>query len=294
VKIQLAFCLAVVGIGQMTARGQQIPSLDLVSSNSAGPAMTYDRDVASAPVPVAALDAQAPASMDPAHDKGLHISVSPYLWFAGLHGTVGALGHNASIHASAGDVLSKLNIGLMGAGEFRKGRFVAPFDFMWIKLSDDKALPGVVPVTTTATTSIKAKVTQSMLTPKVGYRVIDGKALKVDGLVGLRYWHLGTSLLLEPSNVSEVSQSANWVDVVAGAKMQLALSPKVAITVLGDAGGGGANSEYQVAGLMAYRIKKAQLQAGWRYLDVHYLGGSQFVYSVAQSGLVLGVTFNLK
>jgi len=73
------------------------------------------------------------------------------------------------------------------------------------------------------------------------------------------------------------------------------LSPKATITILGDAGGGGANSEYQVAGLLAYKIKPTvSLQGGWRYLDVYYKGGSQFIYDVAQSGLLLGVTFILK
>jgi hypothetical protein len=34
--------------------------------------------------------------------------------------------------------------------------------------------------------------------------------------------------------------------------------------------------------------------AGWRYLDVNYRPSSSFVYSAAQSGLLLGVNFNLK
>jgi len=224
----------------------------------------------------------------PADDKEWHLAVSPYLWFAGAHGTVSALGRTASVHASATDVLSHFNIGLMGTMEARKGRFVLPVDFMWIKLSDDKALPAI---NAPGATSIKAKTTQTILTPKAGYRLLDGERLKADALVGFRYWHLGQNLSLEPSGVGAY-QSANWVDVVAGAKFTMALSPKAAITVLGDAGGGGANSEYQVAGLLAYKIKPTvSLQGGWRYLDVYYKGGSQFIYDVAQSGLLLGVTF---
>ena len=50
-----------------------------------------------------------------------------------------------------------------------------------------------------------------------------------------------------------------------------------------------------MAGLLAYKIKPTvSLQGGWRYLDVYYKGGSQFIYDVAQSGLLLGVTFILK
>jgi hypothetical protein len=65
--------------------------------------------------------------------------------------------------------------------------------------------------------------------------------------------------------------------------------------VLGDAGWGGANSDYQVAGLLGYKVeKKCILQAGWRYLDVNYRTSYAFICDVATSGLLLGVTINLQ
>ncbi len=237
--------------------------------------------------------AAVPQTATAADDDHWHIGISPYLWFAGVHGTVGALNRTAGFHASAADVLSKFNIGLMGALEARKKRFLLPVDFMWIKLSDDKGLP-LSPFP--GITSIKVKVTQTVLTPKAGYRVVDHEKLKADAVVGIRYWHLGQNLSLEPSGLlSNSSQSANWVDVVAGANFTMPLSPKAAITVLGDAGGGGAKLDYQVAGLLGYKVKPTViLQAGWRYLDVNYRPSSSFVYDAAQGGLLLGVTFNLK
>lgn len=42
-----------------------------------------------------------------------------------------------------------------------------------------------------------------------------------------------------------------------------ALTPKVLVTVFGDAGGGQANSDYQVGGLLGYEVsRKIVLQAG--------------------------------
>jgi hypothetical protein len=230
---------------------------------------------------------------NPANDDKWHLAISPYLWFAGVHGTIGARGRSASFHASAGDVLSKLNIGLMGAVEARKRRFVVPVDFMWIKLSDDTAIP-LSPFP--GLTSIKAKATLTIFTPKVGYRLLDSPKLQTDALVGLRYWHLGENLSFEPSGIlGNYSQAANFVDVVAGAKISMALSPKASVTILGDAGAGQANVDYQVAGYLDYRIKPTVLLGvGWRYLDVDYRPSSDFVYDAAQQGLLLGVTFNLK
>jgi hypothetical protein len=66
-------------------------------------------------------------------------------------------------------------------------------------------------------------------------------------------------------------------------------------TVLGDAGAGGANLDYQVLGALGYKLKpRIILQAGWRYLDVNYRPRSTFVYDTVTSGLILGATLNLK
>jgi hypothetical protein len=67
------------------------------------------------------------------------VAISPYLWFAGMHGTAGALA-----------------------------------------------------------TSAKVKVNQDMLTQKIGYRAIDNAKIKVDGLVGFRYFHMGSTVTLQP------------------------------------------------------------------------------------------------
>ena len=244
-------------------------------------------------VAVADPTPSAPASQGPVGlpDDKWHFGVTPYLWFAGTHGTAGFAGRNASFHASFGDIFSYLNIGIMGAVEARKDRFVFPVDFLWMKLSDDKAFaespdPNI--------TSIKVKVYESILTPKAGYLIVNQEKLKVAGTVGIRYWHLGEDLNVQPANLGH-SQSANWVDVVAGARFQMPLSPKAGITILGDAGAGAANLDYQVVGLLSYKLKPNIIsQLGWRYLDVNYRPGSTFVYDGVTSGILLGITFNLK
>jgi hypothetical protein len=244
----------------------------------------------------AAAEAQAQtspnASAVPAadSDNDWHVTANTYLWFAGMHGTVGVDGYEASVHASAGEVFSRFNIGFMEMMEARHKRFVVPIDIMWVKLSDDKGIPDVPDYT------VKAKLTQTIFTPKIGYAVEDHERLKVDATVGIRYWHLGTTLELQPQ-VEGYShyQAANWVDVVAGAKITAPLSPKAYVTIAGDAGGGGANLDYQIAGFLSYKIKpKWQLFGGWRYLDVDYEGSSGVVNDTAQSGVVLGVTYVFK
>ena len=222
-------------------------------------------------------------------NDGWHFTIAPYLWFPGVHGTVGALGHNASIHVSGADVLSNFDFGLMGAVEARKNRFVLPIDFMWVRLEDNKGIP----VNDPDQTSVKVHLTLTLLTPKFGYRIVDTERWKVDALAGIRYRYLGQNFTFQPSGVGR-SASANWVDGLGGADVELALSPKVAITVLGDAGGGSANLDYMVAGLLGFKVKpNVALLLGWRYLDVDYRGNHRFIFDVAESGPVLGMTWEL-
>ncbi len=178
----------------------------------------------------------------------------------------------------------------MGALEPRYNRIVMPLDFMWIKLSNDKALPFDV-----GATSVKVKVNLDVLSQKIGYRVIDVEKFKVDAVAGFRYWHVGNTLNIQSSrNNPEFYASADWVDGVGGAKIQAVLSPKLVLTIAGDAGGGAANSDYQVAGLIGWKFKKFILQGGWRYLTVNYRPGSGTILDVTISGLVLGMTIPLK
>ena len=226
-------------------------------------------------------------------DEGWHVGITPYIWFAGIHGTVGALDHEASVHASFGDIFNYLNIGAMATVEPRYNRIVMPVDFLWMKLSDEKSLPFDEGVT-----SVKAKMTETLVTPKIGYRFVDAKKVKVDALFGFRYWHVGTNFTLQPTQIANgISQSANWVDGLGGGRIELGLTPKISAIVAGDAGGGSAKLDYQIAGLLGYNInRRLAMVVGYRYLAVDYRPNDKagFIYDVAMPGVVAGLTIKIK
>ncbi len=199
-------------------------------------------------------------------DVGWHASITPYIWFASERGTAGALGHEASVDATFGDIFNYLNIGAMGTVEVRHDRVLMPVDFLWMRLSDNKALP----LNNPEAESIKATLSEFFVTPKIGYRVADGKRVKVDALFGARVWHLGATLKLQPAQLANgFSQSGTWADAVAGGRITFALSRKAFVIVAGDAGGGDARSDYQVAGLLGYQISRRwNLLGGYRYLGI--------------------------
>jgi hypothetical protein len=233
-----------------------------------------------------------------AADDAWHFAVSPYLWFPGVHGTAsGPNGNGLSFRASPGDLLSNFRFGIMGAFEARYKRIVLPIDLMWIRLEDDKSRP-LPPALGQGVISANIKATEFLLTPKIGFRLINEEKIKIDALTGFRFWHFGESLNFNPSALGlNFNGSQNFVDPVVGGRIQLALSPKIVVNILGDVGGWdtGSQLEYQWAGLLGYRIKPAlTLQAGYRYLNVNYKSSRGVVFNATTAGVVFGATLNLK
>jgi hypothetical protein len=231
-------------------------------------------------------------------DDAWHFAVSPYLWFPGVHGTaIGPNGNGLGFKASPSDLLSNFQIGLMGAVEASHKRIVTSMDIFWIRLEDDKAIP-LPPAISDGAIGAKIHATEFFLAPKIGYRLINQEKIKIDALTGFRFWHFGESLSFNPSVLGlNFNGSQNFVDPLVGGRIQLDLSPKIVVNILGDVGGWntGSKLEYQVAGLLGYRIKPAlTLQAGYRYLNLDYRGSRGVVFDLTTAGVLFGATLTLK
>jgi len=245
--------------------------------------------VATAPI---AHDSTAPsaANASTAAEGDWHFAVSPYLWIPWVYGDVGANGNNVHFYATPGEIFSHFRFGLLGFVDTRYKRVVMPLDILWLRLGDDRALPR-----TPNATVANVKLDLFVLTPKIGYRVIDTKMIKVDALAGIRYWHFGENLSFT-TNTLNFSGSQNWVDPLVGGRILGNLSNKIDVVISGDVGGWGTGSqlEYQVAALLGYRIKPAlALQAGYRYLSVDYTNANRLA-NINISGPLFGVTITLK
>jgi hypothetical protein len=264
------------------------------SSSSAATVAATDAATPSDAEPVAATPAGGgtAAAASTAPESDWHFTVAPYLWFAGVHGNIGGPnGGQFSFSASPGDLLSHFRIGLMGAAEPRYKRIVMPLDIMWIRLGADRALPN-----TPGQGVANLHATEFFLAQKIGYRVIDSEKLKIDALAGFRYWYFGENLSFT-TNTLNFSAVQSWVDPLVGGRITGILTPKVGVTIGGDVGGWGAGSQidYQIFGLLGYRIKPAlALQVGYRYLYFDYRRVSGSFLEAATSGVLFGATITLK
>ena len=222
-------------------------------------------------------------------DKKWHYYGMVYIWFPGIHGTVGIRGFDASVHVTAGEIFSNFRGGFLGAFIPTYNRFSAPTDFLWMRLRDSKAIPFA------PNYSVRTDLGMSIITPKVNYLMLNNPKIKIYGTAGPRIWHESTTLELIPTiNGNNLSKSVNWVDFVLGARFTMPLSSKASVDVLGDAGEGGATLDYQIGGLLNYQVKpKLVLQGGWRYLTVHY-GNNGNIFNSSIQGILIGATYKFK
>src|SRR5688500_6954528 len=92
---------------------------------------------------LAFLFGTAPVQAQPADEKpGWSYRLTPYIWFSGLDGTVGAGGRPVDVDVSFSDTLKILDLGFMLALEARQGKTLLLLDSFYARLSDDADTPG--------------------------------------------------------------------------------------------------------------------------------------------------------
>jgi hypothetical protein len=215
--------------------------------------------------------------------------ITPYFFTAGLGGDVGARGRSAHIDASFSDIWDRLEFGLMGTFEARKGNWGLLVDAMYIKLGNEAPTPGRL------FSSVETESKMLIFNPEVNYRAFRGKAGAIDLTAGVRIWHLRNSLTFLPGLLAQVdvSQSKNWADPVVGGRGIMYLAPKLFLTGKFDVGGFGVGSDFtgQAFGGVGIQVKpRVALIGGYRYLYVDYFSDG-FLFKTELNGLIFGARF---
>lgn len=226
------------------------------------------------------------------------IDSTGYLWLSGAHGNLSALDYNLGFKATVGDLLSHYRFGITEIVDVRWKLLVLTDDILYMALTGGQSrvtpFANIIPVISSSYVNRDVIFTQ-----KVGYRMINGQKVKIDAMTGFRFWHLGNTLTITPrplGNNNNLYASRDWTDPMVGARIMIALSPKMGATIAGDVGGWGAGSkmDYQIVGALTYKIKpKLTLDAAWRYLYLDY-GTYPFGTQLALSGPVFGMTYSWK
>jgi hypothetical protein len=236
-------------------------------------------DIGNAP-----LDPQVAMSDEPA--PGWTFAVAPYFWMAGLSGDVAAFGA-PPVHANASfsDILDSLDFAGMAVAEARYGRFSIASDILYLKTTTNKTTPfGVI------ANSVQLGTETFEFTGLVGYALLDTPNGHLDIVAGGRVWSVEDTLSFSGGIVNGLwaKDSATWVDAMAGLRGQVYLAPKFYLTGWALAGGGGADSDWDLFGGLGYDFSpRFSGVFGYRAAGVDYSDGP-FLFDVVMQGPVLG------
>jgi hypothetical protein len=228
----------------------------------------------------------APAS---ARAGGWEFEAIPYLWTAGLDGSVRAgpaAFPTANVDWSASDILSNLDFGAMGVLNGQNGRWGFIAEAIYVDLSNQKVTPGI------RFSSVSADVKEQIYTLFGSYRLVEGPT-KVDALAGMRYVDIRSpvSAVRTAGGVISVDTGDDWWDPYIGVRVIHPLSERWSLTGYAAIGGFGVGSDFawDVIAAVNYQFSPTiSGKVGFRYLDMDY-EGDRFAYDAGMGGPFLGL-----
>jgi hypothetical protein len=195
-------------------------------------------------------------------------ALTPYLWMAGVTGTLGTtvpVIPAQRVEADFGDVLSNLNaIPVMLAAEFRQGRFGVLADLMAISVEADTPPSG--PAFSGGEVRLQKVIGSALLASRV---VEDGPAALDLGL-GVRAFGTSTRFTLEPGALpgQRIERDTSWASPIAGLRYRHDFGGGWAATFYGDIGGAYGDLTLQALATLDYRMNDGiTLRAGYRWLS---------------------------
>lgn len=219
------------------------------------------------------------------------VSLTPYLWLAGVSGTLGTKAGtipDARVEADFGDILSNLNaIPLMVAGEIRQGPFGVMADLVAISVEADTDTRGP------AFSGGEARLRGVIGSVLAAWRVAETGRGALDLGVGLRAFGVSSRFTLEPGLLQgrRVERDANWVNPIAGLRYRHDLGAGWTATLYGDIGGGGGDLTWQALATIDYRLSDSTtLRAGYRFLSFER-DSRALSQDIGLGGPLLGATF---
>lgn len=198
-----------------------------------------------------------------------------YLWGAGISGQSGT-GSNLDIDFD--DILGDLKMAFMGAFAARKGKWAVMTDFIYLDMEDDETISG---------TNISVELSSWIITPSVGYTVLESDRGSLNVLLGARYLYLKTDLGVGGAQYSESGD--NW-DGIVGITGQVMLNEKWYLPYYLDIGTGDSDMTWQGNIGIGYRFSKCDVIVSYRYLDWDFDDGKA-IDNMNISGPMIGLKF---
>ena len=189
---------------------------------------------------------------DSGQGEGWEFLAELYFWGASIGGKSAS---GSAIDVDLDDILDNLKFAFMGAAGVRKGKWSLIADVIYLSVEDSDTIRGRVPV--------KVELDGWIVTPFVGYNLVDTESIRLDVLGGARYLNLEANLSL--GRLRANASGSNW-DGIIGVKGGVNLTEKWYLPYYLDIGAGDSEVTWQAAGGVGYRFKWFDLVAMYRYV----------------------------
>ena len=221
--------------------------------------------------------------------SGWQYTANLYLWAPAVTSTTTA---GDEMEASFSDILSNLDLSLMGGVQARHGRLSLSADLLYMGLSQD--------VETTAnlvghSREVEADMEMKSVVPSlaVGYTVVETERLQLDVLAGVRYLWVDVDLdfgLTGPLGLDRKrSESADIIDGIVGVRGNLALGEQWFMPFYLDVGAGESDLTWQAFVGVGYRLcGNIDVIVGYRHLAWEF-DGAGILDELEISGPIAGV-----
>lgn len=210
----------------------------------------------------------------------------PYVWLAGLSGSIAVEGFDTPIDIGLGDVFSNLDPALSFHFEGSTGNYSVWLDGMYLSLSSDPF--------TVEDRSLKADFEYVITEIAITYHLGGSKA-GFEPFAGGRYTSLNANIVSQAPTPLGASGREDWFDPIIGARLTTNLTRRLPAIVRADIGGFGVGSDltWGVTAGVGFRLTDSFVLTGaYRLLDVDFeanQGPRHFVYNAQQSGALWGV-----
>jgi len=220
---------------------------------------------------------------------GWEFTLAPYLWGAGLEGSVEGDGVSSDIDVDFSDILDELDVGVLGSFEARRGKLAITSNLVYLKLSPEGERPTSPRLPGASPGSFGVRVTADLLIFELRptwevfslplFGEADPRRIALDLGAGARVMWLDehVHVKLEPGVPlgpfsRRFDETIDWVDFVGAARVRARLTEKLGLVVAGDYGGfdigSSSHRTWSLQGFLSYRLGEHwDLAAGWRTLE---------------------------
>ncbi len=217
--------------------------------------------------------------------SGWQFAVAPYLWAAGMDGTMTIAFVEQDLDVPFSDIISNLDFALMGHFDMRNERWVLSSDLVFVDLGQSENLNGG---------TVTAGVDLTLLEAAGGYRVSSAVTL----LAGARWVDMGASLGYAGEIFDDDADAGkSWIDPLVGVHVLTPLSERWWLGLRGDVGGFGVGSQLTWQAYADVGFKASDLVSiilGYHALDMDYEEGDGLNFiglDLMVSGPQIGVVF---